>query len=52
LGIELYFIPIIILLIIIVCVLLSMQARQQKQNKELVDAVYRLIEITKKNNKN
>lgn len=51
-GLDLYFIPIIILLIIMVVVLLSMQSRQLKHNKDLVDAIYRLIEITKKNQKN
>lgn len=48
LGLDIYFIPIILLLIIMVCVLLNMQSRQQKHNKDLVDAIYKLIEITKK----
>lgn len=51
-GFDIYYIPIILLLIIIVIVLLSMQSRQLKHNKDLVDAIYRLIEITKKNQKN
>jgi len=52
LSVDVYFILIILLLFIIVCVLASMLSRQQKHNKDLEDAIYRLIEITKKNQKN
>lgn len=51
-GWDIYFIPIILLLVIIVFVLLSIQSSQRKHNKDLEDAIYRLIEITKKNQNN
>jgi uncharacterized protein YpmB len=55
LGLDIVFITIIILLVIMLFVLLSINifmSRQLKQNKALEDAIYRLIELTKQNQKN
>lgn len=54
-GLNIILLSIVILLLIMIFALLNintLMSRQLKQNKELEFAVYRLIEITKNNQKN
>ncbi|WP_165452420.1 hypothetical protein [Paenibacillus thalictri] len=49
-GMEAYLLPMVILLLVLVVTLISIDSklsRQIKQNKDIEDALYRLIEITK-----
>jgi len=46
-GLDIYFIAIIIVLIFILLVMLKMNSKITRHNKDLEHAIYRLIEIVK-----